>query len=131
VFTCAEDKEDARDSVESWLDEYLGREFYDGYRIGETVHRSEIHHSYFDKEWTRVEDMLDRQREEAEKYRRGKDRQGEGQAHHIAANILLERLCPEMPWFNRDTWDWSLPDKDGELEGEQDNWWAIEVTFHD
>jgi hypothetical protein len=130
VFTRAEDGRDARESVESWLDEYLGREFYDGFEVGSAQRRSEMRDKYIDRRYADVSYLLDRKREEADKAKLTKDRQGEGWAHHTVANILLERLCPEMPWFNKEAWDWSLPDKDGRLHGNPpDNWWAVEVRF--
>ena len=76
-------------------------------------------------------DWLDRQREEAEKCRATGDREGEGWAMQRAANILLEQFCSSMPWFNKETGDWALPDRDGRLCDKQDNWWAVRVRFHD
>ena len=123
VFVGADSAEEARTRVEDWLIEYHGREFYDGYDVGEAVHLDTIPVEYFDKELCRVEDNLARFRENADSSRC--DRLYEGQNLMSAASILLEHLCPEMPWFNTVCWDWTVPDAEEAWEA-----WAVMTTFH-
>ena len=120
----AEGKKDARDAVESWLEEYSGREFFEWYDVSNTdVKRIfEFEHGYFENALRECEGRAEGCRNEIEEYRKEGDRFGEGYAYVRLGNILMKSFCEDMPYWNLTTGSWDLPlDKDE---------WAVMVTLH-
>ena len=132
IFTTAEDIYDAGYLVESWLEDNWDREFYRKFDIElENVQAVlDMDKAYFDSKRSHVEDILQSQREEAETAKSSGDRNSEGNALKVVSDILLEAMCPSMPWFNSETYDWKAPDNDDEkhLLG-NDRWFAVMVKF--
>jgi hypothetical protein len=135
LFIPAGDKREAVEEIDSRLNDWLGKEFYDGYEIvqSETKPVSEIPAGYFDKELCRTEDVLQSKRDEAERERRQGFREDEGHALRTVSDILCESFCQEMPWFNVDMWDWRVPYNhacDVVSLGDNETWWAVMVKFY-
>ena len=126
VFVCADGMNDAVDSVERWLDDYLGREFYEGFEVVKEsacrIGALREQRGYADARLAEIENRLRQLRIDAEAFRSAGDRDGEGIILSEMADILCERLSISMPWFNIERWDWQIPD------GE--DYWAVMVTFH-
>jgi hypothetical protein len=117
-----EDTEDARDMVENWLEEYMGREFYERYDISRTdVKRIfEFEPGYFENLLRESEERAEHYRKEIEEYCTQNDQWGEGSAHVNLGNIMMRSFCEDMPYWNLKTGNWNLPDKDD---------WAVMVTL--
>jgi hypothetical protein len=126
-FICAQDKEDAKYAVNSFLEDRMGKEFYDGFTIqdgpGDIQLLSNFYDNYFTPLYATSQSLLQQFREEAEKARELEDRVGEAGALRRASDLLYESKCPAMPWFNIEGGDFFLPsDKQG--------WWAVMVEFY-
>jgi hypothetical protein len=131
VFTLADNAEDAKWKVERWMEENEGNEFYDfadfedpstPLLIGDVpVHELK-------EAWERVEKQLPIIEGDIARYKASGDRLMEGYSHIRYGNILNENLCSDMPYFNMEDWDWSVPNKTIGREGSL--WYAVEVVFH-
>jgi len=128
LFFIAEDsKEDAIASVESWLDEYLSREFYYRFSVtGNVYDMSYLTKTFVENSLRLVESRLDIQRIREEEARVKGDREAEGIAACVVGDILCERLCEDMPWYNLDTMDWSVPDG---VDNIGRSYYVVEVEF--
>jgi hypothetical protein len=102
LFIAAKNKQEAMEEVESGLEEWLEREFYNHFDIveAETKLVSGIPDGFIKERLACVEDLLRCKREEAEAERGAGNREGEGHALLAAGNILCEFFCEEMTWFN-------------------------------
>jgi hypothetical protein len=132
LFIAAENKQDAMGEVESDLEEWRGREFYDDFDIveGETKLVSGIPDEFIKEKLACAEDLLRCKREESEAERGAGTREGEGRALLAAGEILCEFFCEEMPWFNTNRWSWSVPRERGGDMRPGDEWWAVMVKFY-
>ena len=133
IFTAAENADDAWYQVESWLEDNLGREFYSKFDVEQDNIQAvlDMEATYFDSQRSHVEGTLRSQRKDAETANVKGDRNREGTALKVISNILLENMCPSMPWFNSETYDWQVPNNDDEkhLTG-NDCWYAVMVKFY-
>jgi hypothetical protein len=126
-FVKAQNQNEARYIVNVRLGDYMRREFYDGFEVqndtGDIQPLSNIPDDYFTAVYTASQDLLQQLREEAEEARKTGNRVGEARAMRHASGILYEDMCVEMPWFNMEAGDFSLPlDKQG--------WWAVMTDFY-
>jgi hypothetical protein len=105
----------------------MRREFYDGFEVhngaGDIQPLSNIPDDYLTAMYTASQDLLRQFREGAEEARKTGNRVSEARAMRHASCILYENMCVEMPWFNMEAGDFSLPlDTQG--------WWAVMVDFY-
>ena len=132
IFTAAENAEDAGHQVECWLEDSWDQEFYRKFDVKREDVQAvlDMNEAFFSGKRFYMEDFLQRQREEVETARADGDRNTEGNALKVVSEILLESMCPSMPWFNSETYDWQVPASDDEkhLMG-QDRWYAVMVKF--
>jgi hypothetical protein len=124
-FIGAQNREDAEHAVNVLLEDTLGREFYDGFDIEENGTRplSDISADYLTEVYTRSQDLIQQFRGEAEAAREADDRWGEAVALRRASDLLFENMCPAMPWYNIESYDFSLPPV-------KQGWWAVMVNFY-
>jgi hypothetical protein len=123
----AEGKEDARGTVENWLDEYMEREFFDEYEISRTdVKRIfEVIPGYFENALRECEERAACYRKEIDECSKKEDEFNQymaGYAHVRLGNILKKSFCEDMPYWNLKTSSWDLPEN-------QDDW-AVKVTLY-
>ena len=118
-----EDTEDARGIVEGWLEDYLGREFYEEYEISRTdVKRIfEFEPGYFENLIRGCEERAAECRKEIDEYRKEGDKWSEGNAYVRLGNMLMKSFCNDMPFWNLATDSWDLP--------QDQNGWAVMVTL--
>ena len=122
-----EDKEDARNNVESWLEEYMEREFFEGYEVSRTDAKRvfELAPGYFENALREREEYAVRYRKEIKEHSKKDDsfnRYMAGYAHVRLGHILMRSFCEDMPFWNLITDGWDLP--------EDKNDWAVKVTLH-
>jgi hypothetical protein len=138
-FVFADGKEAAVRRLERWVEDYAGKEFYDGYvvKLDQTVLFDMLSTDYLDKERARVEDSIGYWRTDAGIAWKSGNRRREAYAMRHASDLLDEKLCDAMPYFNIECFDYTLPSvldpsevrhwfnptKDGQ-------WWAVMVDFH-
>jgi hypothetical protein len=114
IITLAKDAEDAKSKVSCWLDEYAEREFYDYAGIDEPetslllkdVPTGELEDARYESE--RLLPIIEG---DIAQYKATGSRGMEGYSHIRYGHILNENLCSDMPYFNMENWDWSVPDK--------------------
>ena len=126
-ITEAEDKEEARDNVERWLEDYMGKEFFEGYEISRTdVKRVfELVPGYFENALRECEERAACYRKDIEEHNKKDDSVNQymaGYAHVHLGHILMESFCEDMPFWNLITNSWDLP--------EDENDWAVMVTLY-
>jgi hypothetical protein len=132
LFITAESKEDAVSEIECRLDEWSGREFYEGYEIveEETVPVSEIPDGFISNGKDRIQALLQSSRVEAETRRVAGKRFDEGRALRVVSDILCEYFCEVMPWFNINSWSWQVPKERDKYIRPEDDYWAVMVRFY-
>jgi len=132
MIALAEDTEDAKSNVRGFIDDYYAREFYDygGLEEGEeVVLLSEIRESL---EATKAKETADRLAEienEIKNWKAMDNRSMLGFSYVRYGKVLQESFCQDMPLFNIDNWDWSLPTKVPE-EANNCNWYAVRADLH-
>jgi len=136
MITLAESAEDAKSTVEDWIEEHFEREFYDygGLEKGEeVVLLSEIRERLEAEKAEEVNRLIPEIENEIQKWKESGNRSMEGYSYVRYGNVLQESFCPDMPFFNINDWDWSLPEfvpKDcGDPESQYD-WYAVKVDLH-
>jgi hypothetical protein len=132
VFTLAEDFEDAEGRVHRWVDECDGKEFFDYAEIecpGASVLLEEIPVHELRDVWGGTAQRLSMVEAEIARCKASGDRKKEGLLHFRYGDILMENPCSDMPFFNMEDWDWSVPNKvPGASAGKK--WYAVKVDFH-
>jgi hypothetical protein len=132
VFTLAENTEDAKSNVRCWLDEYAEREFYD-YAVLSKPETAMLVKDVPTEELENARNETERQLPIIEgdiaKYKASCARGMEGYSHFRYGHILNENLCSDMPYFNMEHWDWSVPNKAHDVAIDSD-WYAVMVDFH-
>lgn len=132
IFTLAENAEDAKSNVRYWLDDYAGREFYDYAGLEEPeismllkdVPAGELEESLCETE--RLFQIIER---DIAQYKASGNRDMEGFSHIRYGRILSQSFCDDMPYFNMEYWDWSVPDKVPETATGCE-WYAVRADFH-
>ena len=132
VFISASDKDAAVSRVQSFLEESCGREFFDGFEAVEddVILASGLTPDYIRKGDEAAADLLQHHRKRAAECAEAGDKHGEGYALMSAGEILAEHLCSDMPWFNLDYWDWTVPCESHAPAEPGHNWYAVMVEFH-
>jgi hypothetical protein len=124
-FAETEDKKELIHRVNFFLEGRLGNEFYDGYTVREDNVRplSDLFSDYLTKGYSRCRNLTRRLRKEALEMREAGNRLAEARAMRRASDLLYENLCPDMPWFNIECVDFSVP-------SEPSQWGAVMADFH-
>jgi hypothetical protein len=125
-FVETEDKKELINRAKSFLENWLGNEFYDGFRVqedGVLPYLSDLPSDYLEKECSRSQNLIQHLREKAAEMREAEDRLGEARAMRRASDLLYENLCPDMPWFNIESADFSIP-------SDPLRWGAVMVDFY-
>ena len=131
IITLAEDAEDALSEVESWIDEYADREFFD---YGSVIKPEQVRlvkdiAEELEKYKAITETYLPDIEKQIEQCKAEGSRGGEGYHHIRYGRILCEWCCYEMPFFNITDWDWSIPTKVPD-HAEGRDWYAVYVDLH-
>jgi hypothetical protein len=132
VFTLAESFDDADGRVHSWIDECDGREFFDYAELvcpGASVLLEEIPVNELRGAWDETEQRLSTIAAEISQSKASGDRKKEGFLHFRYGNILMENPCSDMPFFNMEDWDWSVPNKVPRASAGK-KWYAVKVDFY-
>jgi hypothetical protein len=132
IFTLAENAEDAKSKVSSWLEDYADREFYDYAGLEEpekAMLLKDVPASELEDARYATERLLPIIEGDIAQYKASGNLGMEGYSHIRYGHILNENLCPDMPYFNMENWDWSIPDKVPETATGSD-WYAARVDFH-
>jgi hypothetical protein len=132
IFTLAENDEDAKSNVRSWLDDYAGREFYDYAGLDEpetALLVKDIPATELEEAREETERLLPVIKNDIDLWEKEGNHSMEGYCHCRYGRILGEYLCSEMPYYNMDTGDWSIPDKVPD-EAKGMNWYAVRANFH-
>jgi hypothetical protein len=132
LFTSAPSKDEAADKIERWLEEYAGREFYEGWDIEKDgiVPVSALSKEFVDKELAEVEVFRGEKAMEALQAEADGDRFRQGCALRHVSDILCEHLCGDMPWYNTEHCSWHVPGEKDRLENPDDTWWAVKTAFY-
>jgi len=131
LIVLAESIDDAKTEVESWIEEHSGREFYDYGGLKEpeeAVLLNEISES-MEEAKAEMENLLPIIEADIEQYKKSGNRFGEGYGHKRYGSILTEDFTEDMPFFNIENWNWSLPTEIPE-DREGCNWYAVMADFH-
>jgi len=136
LIVLADSAEEARGEAESWLDEYNGREYYDSFRVEEDCESaplSEIRgklEALVKDHNGRIIPELEKEIEDCRKYGYGKDLLGN--AYVRLGDVLREGFCSDMPVYNMENFDWSVPAEDAGVERKAGGveWYAVKVEIH-
>jgi hypothetical protein len=130
LVTFAENEEDAKLKTESWLDEYAGKEFFEYGVIDEESEKQVVSldeiREQLEAEKAELEKKLPEIEEEIRKCKESGNKSMEGDYHKRYGFILCEELTEDMPYFNIDLWDWSLPDE----KKDNGKWYAVLADFN-
>jgi len=131
IITLAEDAEDAKSTVSGWIDDHFEKEFYDygGLEEGEGVALVSDVVKELEEAKKYPEQQLIEIQKDIEKYKEAGNRGMEGFSHIRYGNILQESFCSDMPFFNIENWDWSIPTEVPE-NSEGCQWFAVRVDLH-
>jgi hypothetical protein len=133
-ITLAEDADDAKSTVDSWIGEQFEKSFFDYgcleesedkivFPVSEVLEQLEKSRNCTEKE------ILPEVEKDIEKYKADGNRIMLGYSHVRYGNILQENFCADMPYFNIYNWDWAIPT--GVPEDENgNNWYAVRVDLH-
>jgi hypothetical protein len=131
--TLAEDAENAKSKIEGWIEDYAGREFFDSGKVSESkaVLLSEIQ-SELEEGKLEVNRLLPIIENDIAGYKTSGTRGMEGYCHKRYGRILDEDLCSDMPFFNQEYWDWSIPTEVPKFEGKtlDMQWFAVMASLH-
>jgi hypothetical protein len=125
----ADDKKDAAYAVESRLADWMGREFYyDGYLVRDdnVTLLTELAKTDRLLGYTRTQSKIQLLREEAVREQRLQNALGEARALRRASDLLFENMCIDMPWYNIDYGDFTVPSE----PPKSGKWWAVMVDFY-
>ena len=132
IIVLAEDDDNAKTEVSTWLDDYANREFFDYGRLDEPEQVSLLKDIAYELERYRTnifQRKLPAIMMEIEQSKAIGDRSAEG-CHHIRyGRILCEQCCDEMPFFNITNNDWSIPNAVPE-DSAGKYWHAVMVDLH-
>jgi hypothetical protein len=135
-ITLAENEEDAKSNVCYWIDDYANKEFFDygglesseEYAGEEVVLLDEIRERLAEDK-AEVDNLLPLIEHDIQTYKEAGNRKWLGFCHKRYGRILDEDLTSDMPFFNIENWDWSLPVEVPE-EAKSNNWYAVRVDLH-
>jgi len=131
LIALAQNADDAKQIIENWIEERGDREFFEFGGLDESASPcllSEIRDELagykkevFDKRLSEYKGKL----RDYEKLRNAKE---QGYYHHKIGDILGEFFCAEMPFFNTEDWNWSLP-QEVPPEAEGKDYYAVKCDF--
>jgi hypothetical protein len=131
IFAKAKTVIGAKERVRGWLIKHVGREFFRlahieeaGAKLLEDVPVHELNDA-----WQSTQQQLPVVEADIARCKVSGDRDTEGYSHIRYGNILRENFCFDMPYFNVENGDWSVPNK----VSAQDtgvNWYAVMVNFN-
>lgn len=135
IITLAENAETAKSSVRSWLDDYADREFFDYGGLEEPEKVVLVSEARDDLEAAKAETerLLPIIENDISEYKKLGNRGMEGYSHVRYGNILNQSCTSDMPFFNMEDWDWSIPEKIPCFEGKElegMNWYAVMADLH-
>ena len=123
----SEDRDEARASVDFWLEDYLGREFYEGFEISyedvKCIFEFEV--GYFENALRESEERVADYQKEIVEYGNKDDQHSRykaGAAHVRLGHILMKSFCEDMPYWNLRGYSWDLP-------GDKNDW-AVMITLY-
>jgi hypothetical protein len=132
IFTLAESVEEAKDDVRYWIDDYANREFFDygGLAEPETAMLvSEVPATELEEARAETERLPPIIEADITQYKALGNRGMEGYSHIRYGHVLNESLCSDMPYFNKENWDWDIPTKVPE-ESKGLEWYAVKADLH-
>lgn len=119
----AEDGESALYTVELFLDEWVGRDFFDGYEIDPQAVQVKDLPVFF------IMEQLEKSAEKRKSLIReindewtGCDKRQLGWLYQRVGELLLENLCADMPYYNINTGDFTIP---------KGTAWAVKVSLEE
>ena len=130
-ITLAENAEEAKSNVESWIGEHSNGEYFDYGGLEdpeEVVLLNEIREKLkvAKDETQKLLPVIDA---DIERYKKSGSRFLEGCNYMRYGRILLEYPSDDMPFFNIENYDWSLPTEvPNDYEG--CDWYAVMVDLH-
>jgi hypothetical protein len=117
----ANDAEEARGLVVTWLGEYQGREFYEDFYIeGSPVPLCDVIGEVKAAKERLEYRIMPSLQDELDALRYTSDRRYEGFIHCQYGALLQETLCSRMTIYNFDYTDYSIPE-------DTDGWWVVRV----
>jgi len=128
----AENAEDAKSNVKGFIEDHYEREFYDygGLEEGEGVFLvGDVVEELKKLRECTENDLLEAVKNDIERYKASGNRTMEGYAHKRYGEILMESFCPDMPFFNIDKWDWSIPTEVPD-NAKDCQYFAVRVDLH-
>jgi hypothetical protein len=127
VFVEADTAESATNWVRIRLEE-LRYEFYDGFNVDpdRTVRVKDLPRDVIDRAACNVQKEADLIKEQIDVFKPDGNKDMLGWLHIRYGEILQEELCRDMPYFNIECWDWSVPEDRNEARP----WFAVHVTFY-
>ena len=131
LITLALDAEDAKSEAEAWIGHHTLEEFFDYGSVEEPEDIVLVSSIRKDLEEGRAEaeERLPGIERQIGMFKASGDRSMEGYCHKRYARILQEDPCEDMPYFNIENWDWSLPTIVPEKAKGKD-WYAVRVDLH-
>jgi len=132
LITLAEDEGEATSNVSCFIDDHFEKEFYDYGGLEEpekVVLLDEVRENLAKEKEEWINEMIPKIENDMILYKEKGFRDQEGYAHKRYGDILCESFCPDMPFFNIDNWDWSLPMEIPE-EAKNQKWFAVMVDLH-
>jgi hypothetical protein len=131
VFTVARDEDDAARRVENRLEDFCGREFFDGFEVRKdsVVSVWSLVPEYVTARLKALDVLLRRRRKEAAGLAESGDKFQEGHALNRVGDILCEQMCEDMPWFNMEDWNWEIPGPVDISKNPGEDWYAVMTDF--
>jgi len=132
MITLAENAEDAKSNVRCWIEDRFEKEFFDygGLEDGEeVVLLSEIRESLEETKATETADRLSEIESQIKNWKEMENKSMLGFSYVRYGNVLQESFCSDMPLFNIEDWDWSIPTEVPE-EAKNNNWYAVRADLH-
>jgi len=136
IFTLAESAEEAESNVRCYLDDYCGEHApfdYGGieeyeYEKRETKPVSEIA-ADLPEQLKTADDCLQQSLKRFDEYRARGDKGAMAYQASVIHDIAGEHFCSDMPYFNMETEDWTVPTEKSGADGDGD-WYAVRVDLH-
>lgn len=134
IFTQALSTEEAKSNVRCYLDDYCGDHEpfdYGGIEEYEYEKRKTALVSDIAGELPALleyaEQYLEQSLKQFDEYRTSGDRGAMGYQASIIHDIAGEHFCSDMPYFNMETEDWTVPTEKSGVNGD---WYAVPVDLH-
>jgi len=130
LLTLAENEKEALSKARNWIDNNAGKEFFD---YGELVSDEAVLVDTIKEELKAKKEKalneLSFIEQDISMYIKQGDRKGEGWSHVRYGKILLEHPTSDMPFYNIEECDWSIPTVTW-TDTDVGNWYAVNVDLH-